>query len=108
MTSAIPSYQCMAASLVPHRLIFKWPTMSSAFSTSSVNNNFANMASGVKLSDGVKLAYDDIKKHAKYLYAIFIIKVFCRTSGVLWHFTKSPLNPNKSFNENHFCRMARL
>ena len=37
------------------------------------------MASGVKLSDGVKLAYDDIKKHAKYLYAIFIIKVFCRT-----------------------------
>merc|ERR1712037_512273 len=32
------------------------------------------MASGVKLSDGVKLAYDDIKKHSKYLYAIFIIK----------------------------------
>ena len=37
--------------------------------------NFA-MASGVKLSDGVKHAYDDIKKHSKYLYAIFIIKVF--------------------------------
>ena len=36
--------------------------------------NFA-MASGVKLSDGVKHAYDDIKKHSKYLYAIFIIKV---------------------------------
>merc|ERR1712110_863663 len=35
--------------------------------------NFA-MASGVKLSDGVKHAYDDIKKHSKYLYAIFIIK----------------------------------
>ena len=34
------------------------------------------MASGVKLSDGVKHAYDDIKKHSKYLYAIFIIKVF--------------------------------
>ena len=33
------------------------------------------MASGVKLSDGVKHAYDDIKKHSKYLYAIFIIKV---------------------------------
>merc|ERR1712212_920739 len=32
------------------------------------------MASGVKLSDGVKHAYDDIKKHSKYLYAIFIIK----------------------------------
>ena len=49
------------------------------FATYSFSNNFANMASGVKLSDGVKLAYDDIKKHAKYLYAIFIIKVFCRT-----------------------------
>ena len=36
--------------------------------------NFA-MASGVKLSDSVKHAYDDIKKHSKYLYAIFIIKV---------------------------------
>merc|ERR1712130_557287 len=35
---------------------------------------FENMASGVKLSDGVKHAYDDIKKHSKYLYAIFIIK----------------------------------
>ena len=38
------------------------------------SENFA-MASGVKLSDGVKHAYDDIKKHSKYLYAIFIIKV---------------------------------
>ena len=50
------------------------------FATYSFSNNFANMASGVKLSDGVKLAYDDIKKHAKYLYAIFIIKVFCSIS----------------------------
>merc|ERR1712029_190612 len=32
------------------------------------------MASGVKLSDAVKHAYDDIKKHQKYLYAIFVIK----------------------------------
>ena len=40
--------------------------------------NFA-MASGVKLSDGVKHAYDDIKKHSKYLYAIFIIKVYSVT-----------------------------
>ena len=36
---------------------------------------FFAMASGVKLSSGVKHAYDDIKKHSKYLYAIFIIKV---------------------------------
>ena len=35
------------------------------------------MASGVKLSDAVKHAYDDIKKHQKYLYAIFVIKVDC-------------------------------
>ena len=35
------------------------------------------MASGVKLSDAVKHAYDDIKKHQKYLYAIFVIKVVC-------------------------------
>merc|ERR1712037_1019623 len=35
---------------------------------------FFAMASGVKLSSGVKHAYDDIKKHSKYLYAIFIIK----------------------------------
>merc|ERR1712210_325283 len=43
------------------------------FTFSFFFENFA-MASGVKLSDGVKLAYDDIKKHSKYLYAIFIIK----------------------------------
>ena len=55
--------------------------------------NFA-MASGVKLSDGVKHAYDDIKKHSKYLYAIFIIKVFSEIKVA-----------NKTY---HICRMARL
>ena len=54
------------------------------------------MASGVKLSDGVKHAYDDIKKHSKYLYAIFIIKVF------------SAFYIKLAKKTSYICRMARL
>merc|ERR1712223_1808431 len=43
-------------------------------SSSFEHSSNSAMASGVKLSDAVKHAYDDIKKHQKYLYAIFVIK----------------------------------
>merc|ERR1711925_61653 len=47
---------------------------SSSYSSSFEPSSDSAMASGVKLSDAVKHAYDDIKKHQKYLYAIFVIK----------------------------------
>merc|ERR1712165_30657 len=52
------------------------PSPSRLLSSSSSFDSLSDsaMASGVKLSDAVKHAYDDIKKHQKYLYAIFVIK----------------------------------
>merc|ERR1712018_984241 len=57
-----------------HRPSFHFQPALLPVNTSFLFFFFENMASGVKLSDGVKHAYDDIKKHSKYLYAIFMIK----------------------------------